>query len=980
MGIYSTDTEGNLVEGNFIGTNPGGSAAIGNTIGVQIATGADENTIGGTTSAARNIISGNIAQGVVIGDSTPTDTTGNVVEGNYIGTDVTGTVALGNGNENLEIDNATGTQVGGLTSTPGTGPGNVISGAGILTNYNDYGIVVTGQSGGSNIEGNIIGLNAAGDAALGNAVGIFLDTSVGVTVGGTQTGSGNIISGNVRAGVELSNGASGNVVQSNYIGTDLGGTTRKPITMASKSIPGRATISSAAMRAMRATSSISIPSMASIPTIRAVKLPRMIPSSAISCSRTESRASALTNGATAGSSTVPYVISLYTSSTSTTVVGSFTSTPNTTFDLNFFANDVGGEGEYYLGSVIVETDAGGVAYFKPSWPVASSTGQIFTATVTSLGTSGTQPTDTSPIEVLTGFTPAAHTPPTVSIAGPTTTVVGVSTVFTSTVTDSNSAQPNLTYSWTVTGPGTSALNGTGFALPDTVITDEPDFTFTPTMSGQYTVQLAISDGVSIVASNTITLNAGTAGQGVVISGLTQDVVQAGTSVPLTGTYFSGTGATAASYTWSVTANGQTYDAGNGQTFDFDYAIAGIYQVTLTVIDSNGVFSSNSVFIDVAQATAAASISISPPLAFTGMPVTAAAGGSDSGLTGPLNYEWIAYYEYFPYPSDPYYYFLEEAGSQSGSSPTFTYTPTQTGSYEFALTVSDGYGDSVTANPANFTVGNLSQPPSVSITAPSSTTVGSTISLTGNATPTTSTDTYSWTIYSSGTGTTTTGFGRQIPFTPSSAGVDVVTLEVIDGSGNEGWATADITVTPPSAALTLSPPVVTTANVSANLAASVSNPTTGVTYTFSWNVIGLDGGINPVSTATASDLVFTPEQPGNYVAIVTATGSDGSVLTAQETFTVAPVVPTVSIATLIAPTTYQQPTDAVYAGTFVAFSAEVSELDAATGPLNYSWTIAGPGGFSVTGSGPTIDFTPTQQGTSYTVSVVVTDNYGYMQVH
>ena len=641
--------------------------------------------------------------------------------------------------------------------------------------------------------------------------------------------------------MELSNGASGNVVQSNYIGTDLGGTSAeanydgvKIDSGASNNIIGGDAGNAGNVIDFNTQYGVDTDDTGGQIAANDSVLGNIMFEDGVA-------GIALTNGATAGSSTVPYVISLYTSSTSTTVVGSFTSTPNTTFDLNFFANDVGGEGEYYLGSVIVETDAGGVAYFKPSWPVASSTGQIFTATVTSLGTSGTQPTDTSPIEVLTGFTPAAHTPPTVSIAGPTTTVVGVSTVFTSTVTDSNSAQPNLTYSWTVTGPGTSALNGTGFALPDTVITDKPDFTFTPTMSGQYTVQLAISDGVSIVASNTITLNAGTAGQGVVISGLTQDVVQAGTSVPLTGTYFSGTGATAASYTWSVTANGQTYDAGNGQTFDFDYAIAGIYQVTLTVIDSNGVFSSNSVFIDVAQATAAASISISPPLAFTGMPVTAAAGGSDSGLTGPLNYEWIAYYEYFPYPSDPYYYFLEEAGSQSGSSPTFTYTPTQTGSYEFALTVSDGYGDLVTANPANFTVGNLSQPPSVSITAPSSTTVGSTISLTGNATPTTSTDTYSWTIYSSGTGTTTTGFGRQIPFTPSSAGVDVVTLEVIDGSGNEGWRRQYYRDAAKRCPNTVAARRHNGECFSKSGLQREQSHNWYVNYTFSWNVIGLHRG-------------------------------------------------------------------------------------------------------------------------------------------
>ena len=56
------------------------------------------NTIGGTDAAARNIISGNAANGVGIGGggNTPQQPDQNVIEGNYIGTDVTGMVALGN--------------------------------------------------------------------------------------------------------------------------------------------------------------------------------------------------------------------------------------------------------------------------------------------------------------------------------------------------------------------------------------------------------------------------------------------------------------------------------------------------------------------------------------------------------------------------------------------------------------------------------------------------------------------------------------------------------------------------------------------------------------------------------------------------------------------------------------------------------------------------------------------------------------------
>ena len=61
-------------------------------------TAAASNTIGGTTAAARNIISANGYSGVEIDDAND-----NVVEGDFIGTDVTGKVALGNNSADVEF-------------------------------------------------------------------------------------------------------------------------------------------------------------------------------------------------------------------------------------------------------------------------------------------------------------------------------------------------------------------------------------------------------------------------------------------------------------------------------------------------------------------------------------------------------------------------------------------------------------------------------------------------------------------------------------------------------------------------------------------------------------------------------------------------------------------------------------------------------------------------------------------------------------
>src|SRR5439155_20305296 len=63
VGIFNAST-GNVVEGNYIGTDKTGLFALGNGRGVTISLSAFGNTIGGTTAAARNVISGNTSSGV----------------------------------------------------------------------------------------------------------------------------------------------------------------------------------------------------------------------------------------------------------------------------------------------------------------------------------------------------------------------------------------------------------------------------------------------------------------------------------------------------------------------------------------------------------------------------------------------------------------------------------------------------------------------------------------------------------------------------------------------------------------------------------------------------------------------------------------------------------------------------------------------------------------------------------------------------
>jgi parallel beta-helix repeat protein len=154
------DAVANRIEGNFIGTNPTGTLDVGNqTDGVAIFDGPSETVVGGTTLAARNVLSGNGDTGVFLVNSNI-----NRIQGNYVGTDKSGTKDLGNEAGGVFIGNASGTTVGGKTAASR----NVISG------NDDVGLVLS-SSQGTRLLGNRIGTIASGTAALGNSFeGVFI--------------------------------------------------------------------------------------------------------------------------------------------------------------------------------------------------------------------------------------------------------------------------------------------------------------------------------------------------------------------------------------------------------------------------------------------------------------------------------------------------------------------------------------------------------------------------------------------------------------------------------------------------------------------------------------------------------------------------------------------------------------------------------------------------------------------------------------
>ncbi|HEV3163117.1 MAG TPA: FG-GAP-like repeat-containing protein [Isosphaeraceae bacterium] len=198
---------GNVIQGNFLGLDTSGTTSPGNGVdGVLIINGSAGNVIGGATPGTRNVIAGNQAIGVRISGAT---SAGNVVEGNFIGTDVTGTKALPNAFDGVLIDGSPSNLIGGLTPQAA----NVISGNGSV------GVAISGASSTGNlVDGNLIGTQADGVSALGNASnGVFITAGAsGNVIGGMAAGSGNVIAFNNGAGVATFQ-ATGNAILSNSI-------------------------------------------------------------------------------------------------------------------------------------------------------------------------------------------------------------------------------------------------------------------------------------------------------------------------------------------------------------------------------------------------------------------------------------------------------------------------------------------------------------------------------------------------------------------------------------------------------------------------------------------------------------------------------------------------------------------------------------------------------------------------------------------
>ncbi len=167
-------------------------------------------TLGGGDSVIEGISITNYVYAIYLQNSG-----GDTVTGNFLGTDPTGESSQSTGSVGIFVNNVGSNTFGG--SSPGA--------RNIIGNFSNQGILLAGSNATANLfAGNYIGTDATGTKALPTEAGIVVLSGSGAnTIGGSQAGAGNLISGNTFGGVLIDGTSTGNLIQGNTIGTNAAG-------------------------------------------------------------------------------------------------------------------------------------------------------------------------------------------------------------------------------------------------------------------------------------------------------------------------------------------------------------------------------------------------------------------------------------------------------------------------------------------------------------------------------------------------------------------------------------------------------------------------------------------------------------------------------------------------------------------------------------------------------------------------------------
>jgi titin len=394
--MSDTNTTGNVILGNYIGTDASGSFAVSNVLGgIAIFTNGVGHVIGGTNpdGSGRNVISGNGTAGIWLSGTSVSNVT---VRGNFIGLNAAGTAAVPNTFVGVYVINgASGNTIGGNS----TGARNVISG------NKQYEIYISDPGTSNNsVRGNFIGTDVAGTNAIGtsgNGFGIGIwNGANGNTIGGAGAGAGNLISGHsgFSYGIAMG-GVNGTVVQGNFVGTDLTGTNALANGFANVALWGGSTGNLVGGTGAGAGNVIAFAGDSGVvlydptTTNNAIRGNSIFSNGGLGIDFNNDGVTLNHTGFLAGPNDLqnfPVITNAFGYAASTIISGTLNSLANRTFSIDVYRNlsaDTSGygEGQFYVGNISVTTDGSGNATFAYTNSGGNYAGQYITATATSAG-------------------------------------------------------------------------------------------------------------------------------------------------------------------------------------------------------------------------------------------------------------------------------------------------------------------------------------------------------------------------------------------------------------------------------------------------------------------------------------------------------------------------------------------------------------------------------------------------------------------
>jgi CSLREA domain-containing protein len=405
---------GDTIVGNFVGVNPSGSAAEPNQNDGTHMSNSSSSSIGGTTAEARNVVSGNLFDGIHVVGSTGAPATGNLIEGNFVGVNATGTDSVGIRSIGSSAGTAEGNALFGIEISGGNANtvGGTTAAAGNVIGFNLDGIEVDNGSQNNIVRANSVGVGADGVTQAGNILhGIALrsDDNLSPPLGPGQANepatSGNIIGLNPNSNFS----GLGNLIEFNGAAG---------IAVFGNPLPNNATSIQNSGNSILGNSIFENGRGSTITPLLGIDL-----SNAFVFAEDDGSTANDSKGHGAANDpnnfqNSPVLTSITQVNGGIQIAGTLTqsASPNTTYRIEFFASDsdplgLPAEGQTFLGAATVTTDGTGKVSFSATFNLTVNVQQVFTATATnttadpSAQAGAVKVFNTSEFSTSIGFTP-----------------------------------------------------------------------------------------------------------------------------------------------------------------------------------------------------------------------------------------------------------------------------------------------------------------------------------------------------------------------------------------------------------------------------------------------------------------------------------------------------------------------------------------------------------------------------------------------